>query len=1185
MRLKKLEIIGFKSFADRTVLEFGEGVTAIVGPNGCGKSNIADAFRWVLGEQSAKSMRGDKMNDVIFAGTTKRQPLNFAEVTITLTDIGGALPVEYEEIAITRRLHRSGESLYLINNHPVRLKDVQDLFLDSGVGKHAFSIFEQGKIDQIIHYTPLERRAIFEEAAGILRFLQRKREALRKLNDVDGNLTRIKDIFLEVEKQITVLEQQAEQARIYKENKVQLENFEKTLIVLKWDHLQKRCGDAKKKKETLHQQASHASELLKALESKLSEARLVLKNSEQLLLTHHEELAKKRSDKTIKVREHHSYEERLKEALQKEQRWHQEIETVLEKRRLRHVEADSLQKQQQQLEGVLKQQEDSLHTQRETVRELETQLNELRTHQQKAQQERLKTLQAENHAESLLKQNCIRQENLLEKQNRLHERQRSLSAKAIELNHGIENKKLEQHKISQAIENQKTEFAALEHRLREMHEETTKLQKHRDQLQQEIAEVRARQKVLLRLRDEMAGFSAGSKRLLQEASNAKSVLHKRLHPIYELITPKKGAEAALAAALRSYSQTLVAETVQDLENALAFAKQQQLKDYSIVCLDTLSSENHTSIDGQKALLSLVTSQGQIANHFLNRVYIVDTIEQAQVLVKNHHDVIVWAKEGLFIDSRKVIFNVAAGENNAFLREAELKDIEIKNNSLEEQYQKCLSEVKTLQQQRGELEQERSVRDKAIRRDEMSLVEINFTLQRLTSEKEHAGSEEKHIQSDLKSTEDALTTIAITITELTQKQNTLKAQEAETQIEATTLQEKLNAGLTSLRKEKDSLQDMEMQCRKTMDEYKKAAHSLHILEIKDQESQQQEQRLNEEIHTSNQQQTQFKQKSEEAFAELQQIESLLTESTSSYNALEQTTNSQRNLISEMEKEWQQEQGQSKPIWDEIQRLEIQIAQLETTSQGLSEETQTRYTLSIDETRAAVLEVGITLPRSIENTEQKIRSLRQEIEKAGNVNMTAIEEFDKNKERHAFLNQQISDLEAAKAELLHIITQLDTESRKLFKETVETIRVNFQKNFQILFNGGEADLQLTESADILEAGIDIIAKPPGKQMRSIQLLSGGEKCMTAMALLFAIFEVKPAPFCILDEIDAPLDEANVDRFLNVVKQFVDRCQFITITHNKRTMTAANVLFGVSMEERGVSRLLSMAFAEKQPALTVA
>lgn len=1170
MKLKKLELLGFKSFADKTALEFNAGITAIVGPNGCGKSNVADAFRWVLG-QSAKSMRGEKMDDVIFAGTSNRSQLNIAEVTITLADVRGSLPIDYEEVAITRRLHRSGESHYLINRNPVRLKDIHDLLLDSGIGKQSFSIFEQGKIDQIIHYTPLERRTVFEEAAGILRFLQRKRESLRKLSDVDTNLTRIKDIFVEVERQIVVLEQQAEQARVYKDNRVQLEQLELVCIVMKWDHLQKRTSDAIKKRDALQTQLAQSNQLADALEGKLAEAKEALKTSEQLLRSSHEEMLRKKSDKTIKAREHQSYQERIKEAQQKEQKWHAEREGVKERRRARHAEADTVQKQQLELEQVLQTQESVLQRHREVVRELETEVGELRNQQQKWQQEKMKTLQAENLTESLLKQNGIRLENCLEKKQRIVERQKTLVARAAELTEAIEKKKQELKEIAKGIDAQKRKFAAIDEELQNVFADISAQQKQRDGQQQEIAEVRARQKVLLRLREEMAGFSAGSKRLLQESANPKSPLHKLLSGLYEVIVPKKGAEAALAAVLRAYSQTLVVKTKEHFDAVLAFAKQHGIKEFSLICQETLADNHEASVQKLSSLLTLV-AENKISRHFLSNVYVADTVLEAQ----EARGTSIWTKEGFYIDSQGVLFHTTAGENNAFLREAELKSLEDRLVALETAFQESAQALSALHNKRTELEKERAALDKAIRREEMGLVEQNFSVQRLSSEQEHAVAEQKQTHADLKAIDEMQASIAAAIEELTQKQADLKSVEKESQSHAEALQNGLNNGLANLKKQRESLQEVEAQSRKTMDDYKKALHTLQILEIKDQESQQQEQRLLEEIHSSQEMQAQYKQNCVELSAELQLLEAALSEASTAYDAVEKNSDAQKVYIATLEKEWQQEQRQSKPLRDEIQRLEINIAQLETTTQGLCEEAQTRYEITVEEARAAATEAGTPFPRSAEQAEQRIRMLRLEIEKAGNINMTAIEEFEKNKERHGFLQGQIADLEACKNDLVQIITQLDTESRKLFKETVEMIRVNFQKNFQILFNGGEADLQLTESSDVLEAGIDIIAKPPGKQMRSIQLMSGGEKCMTAMALLFAIFEVKPAPFCILDEIDAPLDEANVDRFLNVVKQFMDRCQFITITHNKRTMSAANVLFGVSMEEKGVSKLLSMVLA---------
>jgi len=318
IRLKKIEILGFKSFADKTSLEFHEGITAVVGPNGCGKSNISDAFRWVLGEQSAKSMRGSKMHDIIFAGTAKRKPLNFAEVTLTLTDIDGMLPTEYEEVSVTRRVHRSGESDYLLNRRPVRLKDVQDLFLDSGMGKSSFSIFEQGKIDQIINYSPLERRYIFEEASGILRFLQRKREALRKLEHTEANIDRVKDIHQEVERQIIVLEQQAEKARLYKENRGDLEYLELALFVAKWNNLAKRIENTGTREHDKKDEIETLTTAIETSERELHEAKKKLTEGELELQTQREEVYKKRSEKEIKSKERQANQERLQEIIARE---------------------------------------------------------------------------------------------------------------------------------------------------------------------------------------------------------------------------------------------------------------------------------------------------------------------------------------------------------------------------------------------------------------------------------------------------------------------------------------------------------------------------------------------------------------------------------------------------------------------------------------------------------------------------------------------------------------------------------------------------------------------------------------------------------------------------------------------------------------------------------------------------
>lgn len=1181
MRLKKLVILGFKSFADKTVLEFSPGITAIVGPNGCGKSNIADAFRWVLGEQSAKSMRGNKMYDIIFAGTANRPAVNIAEVTLTLTDIGGALPIEYEEVSVTRRLHRSGESQYFLNGHLVRLKDVQNLFLDSGIGKNAFAIFEQGKIDQVIQYSPLERRYIFEEASGILRFLQRKREALHKLEQVDGNILRAKDIHQEVEKQIIVLEKQAAQARVYKENKSSLDILEKALCVAKCENLQRRCGDLVKKEETQQQHLATARQELEKLQEQLQIAKTDLANCEKLSRNKSEELFKTRGEKELKTRERNSQQERLKENLIKERRWQQELEGLLEKRRQRQGERKSAQEQQQVLDEKLVEYTSVLQTQREGTRLLEETVSTLRVEQQGSQQERLKRLQAENQLESEIKQNIVRHDTLQERKATLTERKSRLSIRIKESSENLEERKQALQIASKSVDEQKNKYVTLEQQLQSV---ITDIQTTRNELttvQNELTDFKARQKVLLRLREDNEGFSSGSKRLLQESSNQKSPLYKLLRGLYEFMNPKSGSEAALAAALRPYSQTLVVETKAQFETVLAFAKQNKLKDFSLLCLEDieLSSKKASKITSQGVVSILEQiSEHPLASHLLQDVYLADDLDIAEGLIAKQPGVIAWTQEGYFIDTRRVLFYATQGENNVFIREAELKTLEKKLEELEQQRQQVEGILKGFLNKQEKIQSEKSILDKSIRRDEMTLVEVNFSVQRLQTDLDKARNEDKQLDVEIHQAMSSLETLTVKMTELSKLHKEAKGKGEEIYQLCATLQSDLDKQAQRLNKERESLQEKESNYRKISDDNKRILHTLQILEVKDLESQEQEKRLTEELKQCKEFQNQIQHQGTQFEQTIKEVDTLLAEVSKACSQLDQEVAKRKQVIEAIEEKIGNMRLRSAQLEEETYRLASQKSQMQVNVQGIQDELHERFQLTIEEARIAVLAVQKRI-ESTEQIEKQIRKIRHEMESAGDVNMMSIEEFDKHKERYEFLNRQIDDLSGSKQELVQIIAELDGESRKIFKDTFEVIRANFQKNFQILFNGGEADLQFTEAADVLEAGIEIIAKPPGKQMRSIQLLSGGEKCLTAMALLFAIFEVKPAPFCILDEIDAPLDDSNVERFVNVVKQFNERCQFMMITHNKRTMAIADVLCGVSMEERGVSKLIAIEFSKKK------
>lgn len=758
-----------------------------------------------------------------------------------------------------------------------------------------------------------------------------------------------------------------------------------------------------------------------------------------------------------------------------------------------------------------------------------------------------------------------------EKKESLQTRKKQSNGHVQELTHNLEEKQAEKKSTSQTIDEQRVSFSSLEQQVQTIQKEISIAKKELDSTQQEFAEIKARQRILSRLREEREGFSAGSKRLLEESTNPKSPLYNIVRELHEFLIPQPGSENALATVLKQYAQTLVVETYDQLKCVLDYTKQHNIKDFSVVCIQILDTP---PLAQKESLLHHVTDH-PLARHFLSKI---NSANDLCTLASTPF----YTKDGFYYDSQKVIFYAPPGEHNVFLREAELKKIEKTSATLDAKCKKTEELLNQLGRKKEGLEAEKSALDKSIRREEMRLAEIQFGLDRILKDIEKCQSDEKHIQNDLQVLQGQFEKIVQSVTELTRQHSATHAKGIELQKQCDKINEQLDSQARTLDGERLSLQERENAYRKASEEQKKIQHTLEIFEIQDKESQEQESRIAEEVRINKEQQTQAKEKEKAFENDLKVIDAALTEAQNSCRTQEQEISQRKQSVHQLESQLQESRIQMTKLEEELQRINLQKEQLTASSQNVTNNLQERFQLQIEDARTLVHEMTSS---SVDQLEKQLRSLRQSVESATDINMTSIEECEKHKTRHTFLKQQMEDLNTSKAELIKVITELDTESRKLFQDTFAIIRENFKKNFTILFEGGEADLQFTEAADVLEAGIDIIAKPPGKQMRSISLLSGGEKCLTALALLFAIFEVKPAPFCILDEIDAPLDDTNVGRFLNVVKQFIDRCQFIIITHNKRTMSIADVLFGVSMEERGVSKLLTLEFAAAERELQTA
>jgi chromosome segregation protein len=1172
--LKKIKILGFKSFADSTVLEFHPGITAIVGPNGCGKSNISDAFRWVLGEQSAKSMRGNKMQDVIFAGTTKRKPLNLCEVAITLGDVGDTLKTDYDEVAVARRIHRSGESDYLVNKRAVRLRDVYDLFMDSGIGKNAFSIFEQGKIEQVIQLSPLERRYIFEEAAGILRFLQRKKEALRRLEQTEGNIDRVRDIHREVERQIVILERQAEQARLYKEHKSALESLEIALAAHRLGHFLKKREAFELKEQEKRSELNAATLSLEKLEVERQNGNIRLNQTIKELHTYKEEVFKARSRKEIQTKSWQSQEERIQEMVRQESDWRRELEQMVQKRTARRQESEQLQRKQKEVEEELTKLESVRRDQRENLNAIESEVNALRDRQHAEQHERMLQLQAENAIESEQKQTTLKLEHYSEKIDRLQENQHTLREHHAELCSSKESKTREMSKTAEELQGLKEEFALLGSRIEELSVGIKQIQEEFDRCYQDSTEMKARRKALIRLREEMEGFSKGTKRLIQESSREASPLFQKVKGMYEDFPVEGCDEEALVVVMKRYAQTLVVESKVDFETVTAYAREHCIKDFSLICLETVS--NQLSPIGPQSLLNTM-EEHPLTHHFLKNVVIKEKAVDGLLLPEGE----AWTKEGVYFDRYRVAFFPAVGEENAFLREAELKSLERNLEECENRRSLLEESRKALVEERQVLQARKSEKDQLIRQEEVKLVEKKYALERMEMDAEKCRLEIEKEQAEYLSLKELSGTLQQALSELNLRHAEHRSLITQSKKQVEELDAQLQAKWEQLKINQSVMEEKESAYHKVADENRKITHQLNVFEVKDFESLQQEKRLEEEIRAVQEKRSSIQLNRVDFTHTIEEIERVLQETLERCSEWELSAADQRGEVEAFEQSIAAKREAIRLLEKELHEQGMQRVQVDTAREALEAEFFQRFQRTLRDACSEARE----LEEPMEKAERRIRDLRKKIEDAGDINMTSIEEYDHYKERYDFLNRQIDDLTASKEELVEIITKLDCESRKVFKETFQVIQANFRKNFEVLFRGGEADLQFTESGDILEAGIEIVAKPPGKKMRSISLMSGGEKCLTAVALLFAIFEVKPSPFCILDEIDAPLDDTNVERFLNVVKQYTDRCQFIIITHNKRTMAIADRLFGVSMQERGVSKILSLEFdkeSSREPAL---
>ncbi len=1172
MYLKSLQLIGFKSFAEKTSLEFLPGVTAIVGPNGCGKSNVADAIRWVLGEQSAKALRGSEMSDVIFNGTDGRKPISMAEVSMTFADVDPksiSLPgvnLDFSEITITRRVYRDGAGEYLINKTPCRLRDIQNMFMDTGIGRSSYSLMAQGQIDQILSAHPEDRRNIFEEAAGINKYKHQKKEALRKLEYTEQNLVRLTDIIKEVKRQIISLQRQAGKARRYKELFDQLKALDTKLSRHRYDLLHSEITHLESLiAQIAAQSEQYASEIANS-ESQIAGLRRSLGDIERAIADTTSRDHDLRNESDRHQQRIATNTDRIAEAEQSIERNRREIAGAEEKIHIQEQELARLNSEFEQIEFLLAAERGKLRAQQDDIKALDAQLG---------------------------------QKNRL-----LNESKTSL----VDIERQLANQHNELNALDLRSRNDKLRAERLSTERIQLEEQRSAKQQQLERFHAGLAELRA---AIEPLRAALAERETALKNLAQQLADATTALHSaesdfsrktaRLEVLRQLfaapdgratlgniieVEPQYGAaiEAALSGALR----TVLAD---DLPSA-----RQLLAGNAVTAPELLTptGDNAAIPTGEPPLGAMAWATrvtrvrderfAPLIRSLLANVIIVSDLDLALNLRSDHPHLSVATLRGEFINAHGILSAVSASHIGEI-------------SALTEETAACKARLAELATARAELEAQKN-------RQEQELAAARADLH--AKEVALAGKEGElnSLTTDQRDLDSKIHTVIFEIQSIEQQDNEDKAR-----------REKILAALRAAETRQGELREQMAQAQQVVDELLRQREEMNNqltelrvsvggLEHKHasieanrepiagriRDFRERMQTCAGEMETLTQRITQFRAEIAESEQKLTELASLRQQLQQQLAGLQHQRDEVATGVAHAEAELKALRQKAYEAQQQKSGYDVQVAQKRMEINQLKERVWQKYQVNIEDVapdaititladQGPVVTEQVPRPTDWDAVEAQVAEMQSRLDAMGPVNVEAIQEYDELEERYKFLTQQHEDLVKAKEQLLQVIAKINATTKQLFSETFEKVRTSFQQIFTELFGGGKANLILLDENDPLESGIEIVAKPPGKQLQSITLLSGGERALTATALLFAVYAVKPSPFCVLDEIDAPLDESNINRFIRILQRFVTQSQFVVISHNKRTIGMADALYGVTMEEHGVSKVVSVKFSPRE------
>jgi chromosome segregation protein len=1182
MLLKRLEIHGFKSFYDRTEIEFRPGITAVVGPNGSGKSNVSDALLWVLGEQNARNLRGEGAADLIFAGTDKRRPLGMAEVSLCVDNADRALPVEFGEVTITRRVYRSGEGEFFINRTPCRLKDIYELFLDTGVGRDAYSIIGQNQIHAVLSARGEERRELLEEAAGIKKYRHRRREAQRKLEATRGNLTRVADILDELEGQVEPLEIQARVAEQWSGLNARLRELEVGLLAVDLLRKQEELQRLQDERARLHEQAEALTARLTREEAEEHAVRLDLTRLEGAIesVRRSRDEAREESLK-LEGRLAVSRQQAVADASERlrlvaeQTRWESRLEELEKEAAELGNERESLETGFNELSRQASAYTPAIEAASKRMREATLSLDQTRRRSADAVARKAALEEKERQMETRLTEG---EERIEAEQRRLE----TLTSDAETARGREDADRREAEAARERLTDLQSDLKALEDRLaaaRDIHRQAQESLRER---QSQAMRLSARLRSLEEMHRSLEGAYRGVKATIQAAR--AGLLSGEFRVIADLLTIPPQYGTALEVALGAHAQDIVVATDLEAQEAIRYLKKKNAGRATFLPLDLvrgdrMRSEPAPGIHGVAVdLVEFPNDVRPALEMLLGRILVVEDMETAVSLLRRASKT---DRRGAVASGRMVTLDGELLNPNGSLtggsreggpgllsRKLEMDRLKREEAEESQQLQKeeeavhaCFTALTDLERQREQLRgeiasarvevaQRESARDHAERESRRLQQELNEANQRLESVKRRA-AEAQESQSERTN---ALEEIVREIERLAQAESeahTLLEEATQTWESSRAAASEVQLELARVREQRHHLEDRLRRLDRAQKEARQgiesAGESLVMLEERKAHSSSEEAALVAALETRQAAAAQFD----------AQLTERASERTGAMEALALKTSALRALSEERAM-----------LTEQSHRLEVREAGLTSDVEHLQLRLLEDYEAEPD--LAPMLAAAVA---SRQNTAIEVNRLKREMASLGTVNLGAIEEYRRVFERVTFLQTQKTDLEDAEATLLRVITEIDATTQEAFQATFARVADAFDGMFRRLFNGGRTQLVLTDPLNVLETGIDIIVQPPGKKLQHLQLLSGGEKALTAVALLFALLEVKPSPFCLLDEVDAALDDANVDRFADVVKDFAERSQFIIITHNKATMAAADTLCGVTMEEPGVSKILSV------------